>query len=233
MKKNKSLDFTSRKQIYYFISKHPGIHLRNLFRNLEFSEGTIKYHLKHLVKNRLVLKITEWGHTRYYTLENAKLAEIKNYQLLIDDISREIVLYLLFNLCGSQNDIANCLERDPKTIHSHIERLLKEEIIEVAISDEGIINSNFTITKEVKYSPYGKEKIYRLKDPLSIYNFLNQNNDRFPDFGATKNITEYLNWRWNVITKPGKLPTQVLHKKNHIKILVDSLYEIFPHPYHV
>jgi len=94
-KKGKS-DLETRDIIYYFIYKHPGLHLREIFRKLNLSEGTIRYHIKYLTKSKLVTKKIEDRYTRFYPVaDNIEDVDKTIIHFFRKEATRNIILLLL------------------------------------------------------------------------------------------------------------------------------------------
>ena len=66
MKNSVTIGGNNKEVIYNFIIKYPGVHLREIFRNLDISEGTIRYHIEILLKQGLIVKSDSDGYMRYY-----------------------------------------------------------------------------------------------------------------------------------------------------------------------
>ena len=67
-----------RKKIYNHILNYPGIHERQISRDLEIPLSTVDYHLYFLKKRNLISAIKTEGYVRYYcntTIEISKFLE--------------------------------------------------------------------------------------------------------------------------------------------------------------
>ena len=53
---NNALNLQTRRDIYNCILKYPGIHLRQIFREIKCSQGSVRYNVKYLKKCKLVLE---------------------------------------------------------------------------------------------------------------------------------------------------------------------------------
>jgi DNA-binding MarR family transcriptional regulator len=95
--KKEAIEFQTRKHIYNTISKHPGLHIRELSRRTDIPFSTMKYHLSYLQKKEFINSRKEEGHTRFYVIEKVNDKHNKILSMLRGEISNKIILYLLFN----------------------------------------------------------------------------------------------------------------------------------------
>ena len=66
----RALDLERRKRIFNYILKYPGLHLQDLIRRLNLSNGTVRYHLKYLEKRGLITTRANDGYVRIYVSNN-------------------------------------------------------------------------------------------------------------------------------------------------------------------
>lgn len=59
--REKSLDLKTRRNIYNFILKHPGLHFRELCRKLSLPNSTLSYHTRYLEKRGFIIARPEGG----------------------------------------------------------------------------------------------------------------------------------------------------------------------------
>jgi predicted transcriptional regulator len=64
--KKKIMDLETRRNIYELIRENPGLHLREIERQLKMSSPLILYHLRFLEKYEIITKVEERGYKRYY-----------------------------------------------------------------------------------------------------------------------------------------------------------------------
>jgi len=163
----------TKDEIYFFISQNPGLHLRELFRKLNLSEGTIRYHIKHLLKDGLITKKIEDRYTRYYPSSDNIKDEYKTIiHFLRKEVTRNIIFYLLICGYGTQHELSENINKSPSTISFHIKKLLKNKIIKQVHSKNDVIDINKNLTDIEEYVLEIRQKIYCLDDPNLIYNFL-------------------------------------------------------------
>ena len=105
---------STRRNIYQFIVKSPGLHLRELSRRLQMPLNTVKYHLHVLQKRELIKEKTEGRYHRYYVTYKIGAREKELINLLREDIPCTIILYLMICYWSTQNDISKSLQKHPR-----------------------------------------------------------------------------------------------------------------------
>jgi len=84
-----------QKELFHFIRKNPGTHLRELQRRLSVSSmGNLEYHIVTLQKLNLVVEKREGGYKRYYPVHGA-VANKELLALLRQKIPRRIAIFIL------------------------------------------------------------------------------------------------------------------------------------------
>jgi len=101
-----------QKELFHFIRKNPGTHLRELQRRLSVSSmGNLEYHIVTLQKLKLVVEKTEGGYKRYYPVHGA-VANKELLSFLRQKIPRRIAILILesmrrqghFSIEGGEED---------------------------------------------------------------------------------------------------------------------------------
>ena len=230
MEKEKIFELEKRRQIYNFILKYPGLHLRKLMRKLDLSEGTIKYHLKYLKKRGIIKTQSEDGYVRYYIVNKIGNDQQKILHILRQEVPRNIILYLLLLSCASQIEISKSLEKHPTTIEFHLKKLRDMGIIERIPVINGKVHIKFKVIEKIECNPVGKEIFYKLKEPYLIYDSIILYKEKL--FG--ENYFDILSFYYKIFHTSNKLQQyRMLSKnKNFVKSLWEEILEIFPHPYH-
>ena len=63
---NELLELKTRRKIYNFISKNPGLHLSKIAELLKMRISLVEYHLLFLEKKKIVTLVKEFGYVRCY-----------------------------------------------------------------------------------------------------------------------------------------------------------------------
>jgi len=125
MDKNLDFELETRKKIYNYILKNPGVHLRELQRNLNIKIFNLKYHVQKLVKNGCIIQKKEDGYLRFFVIHTVSNGDKKVLGILRQKTARHIVLVALYEIAVSQKEICDFLQKSPSTINFHIKNLLK------------------------------------------------------------------------------------------------------------
>ncbi len=157
-----------RGDIYRAIRRFPGIHFRELQRKVGGGTGGLEYHLRYLMKHRLIMVERSGRRTRFFPLElddheRAILALLRQKNV------RRIIIKVLQDKEANHGALVRFLQISPSTVTWHLRKLL----------DAGILS-----VKEA-----GREKRYTVNDPERVTrvilayreSFLDALVDRFVD----------------------------------------------------
>jgi len=175
MKNKKNSKDDSRKKIYDFIMKHPGLHFAKISRDLNIPKTTLNYHLKFLLKQGLVINQKESRYHRYFITDEVGNANKKILNIFRKETPCDIILYLLINTGATQAELSKNLEKHPTTIEFHLRRLDGVGLIERLPNEKGkIIIPRLKEPKIIEYNPVSNDVVYKLKDSVKIYYILKQ-----------------------------------------------------------
>ena len=208
MRTNNLLGLEIRRQLFNFILKNPGLHLREISRKLNIPKTTLNYHLKYLEKENFLLGKPGSRYTRYYATK--KVGNINKHilGLMRQDIPRRIILFFFLYPEHSITDISQDLEIPSTTISFHLKKLIDLDIIEKRRA--------------------GHSYAYRIKNQKEMYNMLISYENSLSD-DILGPFLEYVKY----VLPDGVPPSYRRRKKKDIDEIIDAIYEIFPHPYHV
>ncbi|MEM3852273.1 MAG: ArsR family transcriptional regulator [Methanomassiliicoccales archaeon] len=139
------LELETRKSIYEAVRKYPGLHLRELARQLDMSVPLVDYHLSFLERHGLVTGIMDAQFKRYYPRDplgaKSKTDTLSSEQkrivaLLRQRIPLQIVLYLLNKGNARHKEMVPLMGISPSTLTHHLNKLLRRNVIE-KVGDEG------------------------------------------------------------------------------------------------
>ena len=220
------LELETRREIYNYISQDPGLHLREISRRLHIPFSTLMYHLRFLEKRELIKEKTEGRYNRYYITEKIGHREKEILGILRKDTPRTIILYLLVHIYSSQIDISGSLKKHPTTIEFHLKKLLALNIIEPVQPVDGKIYRDIN-PRIIECESIGKEKIYVLKDPNGIYDLLTTYKHSLIQDLESNLILDFFH------SFTADLPEKLPSPKDWEDLFIETLFEIFSHPYHV
>jgi predicted transcriptional regulator len=229
LEKANIFDNESRRLIYRFILNNPGIHFRDLSRKLNLKIFNLKYHINILTKTGFIVQKKEGGFVRFFIQDKISNNDKKIFFYLRQKTTRNIILITLSYISVSQKELRMLMEKSPSTINFHINKLLKEDIIEIAPFIKRGIVSRLEKPKTMEKDLTGREIVFRLKDPYTIYRLFNKYKNTILD-KETKIILDAINVSVKLKLcelKKGKLGLE--HYNSCIKLGL----EMFPNPYHV
>ncbi len=191
MKNIDILNLKNREKIYNYISDYPGVHLCEIFRRLDLSNSTIRYHIHYLERKNLIISKKTKGYTHFFVSKfvNKSHKEVLSY--FRKPVQRNIILYLLVCTISTQKGLSIALNKTSATIKHHIEILEKNNIIEKVPIFDGKIKLTFKKTWLKKYNLRGCKCFYKLTDPYSIYDLFIINKRKFYDDGLTENLLDF------------------------------------------
>jgi predicted transcriptional regulator len=184
---------STRRNIYQFILKSPGLHLRELSRRLHMPLTTVKYHLHVLQKRELIKEKTEGRYHRYYVTHKIGAQEKKLINLLREDIPRTIILYLMICYWSTQIDISKSLKKHPTTIEFHLKKLMDLGLIQQVKPVDGKIYRDEK-PRIIECETIGREKVYMLKNPQQIYDLLITYKHSIIEDIISEHIFEWINY---------------------------------------
>jgi predicted transcriptional regulator len=128
MFKKEILENERRGEIYEFIKKNPGLHLRELQRRLNLPLTSLEYHVDYMVRKNVLLKESSKHYSRYYAkhLDDEEKRILKS---LRQKRLREIVLILLEKEKAKYSFLLKSLDIPPSTLSFYLKYLIKNKII--------------------------------------------------------------------------------------------------------
>ncbi len=131
MKVQAVLDLRNRRRIFELLSRYPGLHLRELERQLGLDVRALKHHLEFLEKHEAVVSMTQNGYLRHYPRmlyegvfrERVGAFERKVLGLLRRRTFLQLVLILLDGGLLSVEDIQRQTGLAPSTLSHHLRKL--------------------------------------------------------------------------------------------------------------
>lgn len=123
------LDLPLRKRITEYVRRNPGVHFRQIVRDLDLAIGQLDFHLNALVKGEVLVKDSTAGNARFYVRDRFSKEERKALSILRREIPRGIVLYLLEKPGSTPSEILGNFSFTSATLSYHMRRLEKAGIL--------------------------------------------------------------------------------------------------------
>lgn len=117
MPKGNHLKLKTRRNIYNYILKSPGNHLRGISKTLKLHKNTADYHLGYLVEQGLVIERSENGYKRYFAskLDGEKayiVAKVLTEKIPYDTISKIYRIFACMNPGLRDREVIAILKQD-------------------------------------------------------------------------------------------------------------------------
>lgn len=191
MENDSILEFKRRREIYEFISRNSGLHIREISRTMNIPLSTLKYHLNYLEKKGLILSREDGKYSRYFLPLEIGEEEKKIINCLRKRTALHIILWLFVVAQCSQKDFSNFLEKHPATINFHLRNMMAAGIIEQVSINEGVIHKK-KLPILIQRTKVSSEKIYVLKDPLYIYSLILKYREHLDDQKIVSGVIDYI-----------------------------------------
>lgn len=219
------LELETRRKIYDFIQKFPGLHVREISRRLEIPFSTLQYHLRFLEKRELVKAKDDGKYIRYYIYSKFGRKEKDVVDLIRKKTTRSMIFYFLTFIVCSQVEISKSIEKHPTTIEFHLKKMEKMGIIKQVKSEYGIVKLDFR-PYEVEHIQEGNEIIYCLVDPYLIYDLLVIHKENVLDDEEFRQMFEYISFG----VETG-VPNQISSPRDAVDVLIKLFWDMFPPPF--
>ncbi len=119
----------TRGRIYDFIRMHPGIHVREISRELGVAMGDLQYHLYGLEKQGRIKTLRRGLYKFIFATEIFGERQSVILSILSQETPRELLLHLIERPNSSQKDLAMFTKLSQPTINWHMKRLVDLGII--------------------------------------------------------------------------------------------------------
>lgn len=119
----------TRSRIYDFIKMHPGIHVREISRELGLAMGDLQYHLYGLEKQGRIKTLRRGLYKFIFATEIFGERQSVILSILSQETPRELLLHLIERPNSSQKDLAMFIKLSQPTINWHMKRLVDQGIV--------------------------------------------------------------------------------------------------------
>lgn len=129
MIKKDVLELEIRRKIYNHIRNSPGLHERELARELNIALSTLDYHLYYIKQRGLIRSKQDGRYTRYYISGDVGIKEGKVLSVLRQKVTRRIIIFLLLNPNATHKEVTQHIGLARSTITFHLNKLTDLDII--------------------------------------------------------------------------------------------------------
>lgn len=219
-----------RKKIYNFILENPGLHFGKISRELNIPKTTLYHHLNILEKQGTIKKYVEGRYHRYYASQEISSIDKKIINIFRQKTSRNIVLYLLINVGATQTELSENLEKHPTTIEFYLKKLLEMDIIKkLPTENKKVIIPRVKQPKFIEYIPTSNDIVYKIKDPVEVYNSIIGHRYSFDDDGLDAVFTLLQNAIEDNYNE--KVPKKTKKPTSEVDPVLELFFKIFPLPW--
>jgi predicted transcriptional regulator len=132
------LEIETRRRIFEAVCKFPGIHMRELSREVQLQKNLVDYHLEYLEKNDVIRSESDGQFKRYFSLQAPEsqvagavvsASDKGTIMLLRQPVPFRIVVLLARRGCISHKDLSKALRKSPATMSHHLDKLVRAGVV--------------------------------------------------------------------------------------------------------
>jgi DNA-binding Lrp family transcriptional regulator len=218
---NSILELRRRREIYEYISKNSGLHMRDISRKMNIPFTTLQYHLNYLEKRGFIISKDDGKYIRYFISLEIGEKEKRILNCLRKKTTLHIILWFFIAQQCSQKDLSRYLEKHPATISFHLRNMLNAGIIKQISIENGIIYRD-TLPNVIERSQISSEKIYVLQDSWMIYDLLIKYKENLSDKEIVNGIIEYIEMHISE-----GVPKKIQNREETIESVVKTFFGLF------
>jgi len=215
------LELKKRREIYEFIQKNSGLHMRDLSRKMNIPFTTLQYHLNYLEKKGYIISKDDGKYTRYFISLEIGEKEKRILNCLRKKTTLHIILWFFIAQQCSQKDLSRFLEKHPATISFHLRNMLYAGIIKQVSIDNGVIYKD-ALPNVIERTQISSEKIYILQDSWMIYNLLIKHKENLSDKEIVVGIIEYIEMHISA-----GIPKKIQNREETIESVIKTFFGLF------
>jgi predicted transcriptional regulator len=123
------LENSRRKQIYNFVKRNPGFHLREIQRRLQIPLSSLEHHIDYMIRHNVLYRQRDGRYVRYFAGQQFTKEERKLISALRHERLQEIALIILKNREVKFQDLKNYLDLPASTLSYFLKYLVDRCII--------------------------------------------------------------------------------------------------------
>jgi predicted transcriptional regulator len=124
------LELESRRRIYNFVKRNPGVYMREIQRALGLGTGVLQYQLDYLVKKGLLSIYVDGRRKRYYCAENVSAPDKGILAMLRQRVPRRMMMVCIEENGADFRRLMEFTASSKSNVSFHLSRLLKMGIME-------------------------------------------------------------------------------------------------------
>ena len=222
--KDNILKLEIRQELYSFINKNPGLHVREISRKIKIPLGTVRHHLNYLKKLEIIEEKNYKNKKQIFITGKVSKEDKELLALFRKKIPCQIYIHLMYRFIFTRKDLSKELEVDPGTISYYLKKMIKMGIIEEAPAENGNIFlcpptkhneliERRVVGREIFYKKNFSinnihKRIYKLlithKNNMGDKKFIELYNEFFENLDKIDAIGDKVNRRRKTIIRDGK-----------------------------
>ena len=140
------LELETRRTIYNLVLSQPGLHLREIQRQLGMHVNLVEYHLHQLVASELVMSVQQEGYNRFFPAQapgsGSRVDRLTSQEKRVLGLMRQpmplrIMIYLLATGTALHKDICDHLGCAPSTLTYHMKKMVRGNVVVQTTAGEG------------------------------------------------------------------------------------------------
>ncbi len=159
------LELDNRRRIFEFLQQYPGLHLRELERQLGMDVRALRYHLDFLEKHEAVTSLMQEGYLRYYPRqwdegyfrERIGPFEKRVLGVLRQRVPLQLVLLLLDRSEMSSDELKEEASIAASTLSYHLKKLSRLQLLKSRHEGKrkiyGVVDATVIVQLLMKYRP--------------------------------------------------------------------------------
>ncbi len=140
------LELETRRDIYNLVYTRPGLHLREIQRQLGMHVNLVEYHIHQLIASELVVSVHQGGYSRFFPAQapgsDRQVDRLTSQEKRVLGMMRQpmplrIMVYLLATGNPPHKDICEHLGCAPSTLTYHMKKMVRGQIVVQTTAGEG------------------------------------------------------------------------------------------------
>ncbi len=124
------LELESRRKIYNFVKRNPGVYMREIQRELKMGTGVLQYQLDYLVKRGLLSVYVDGKRKRYYCSESVSAPDKNILAMLRQKVPRRILMLCIAQNGATIEQMMKFTGASKSNVSFHLSKLMRLGIIE-------------------------------------------------------------------------------------------------------
>jgi predicted transcriptional regulator len=126
---DEALELENRRRIFRLVTKVPGVHLREIQKQLGLQVGVLEYHLNYLEKEGILSAQTDGYRKTYFVRADIQYGDKVKLALLRQEAPRRIVIFVLLRERASFKELLDEMKSSKSTLSFHLKKLTEGGVV--------------------------------------------------------------------------------------------------------